>query len=260
MPKLCLFCDNKAGNREHLWPQWIHARKDFGPLRMNCNQSQQIIIPNPEITVGSVCATCNNGWMSDLETKNIPIVGSMFSDLSITLDRSQQEIIASWTIKTSMILNSTRSKDTKRNFYRKQDCIAMRESLAIPEHTTVWIGRIDNKYLVGNCIDHRYLTPDTYKPYARTIITTVVVGHFVVQSITTYKLSKFVDLGIPTIKPEGEELEAYLTQVWPIERESLTWPPAGSFTNGGPNGIAYLSDRWKTGKEVDSSAFADLSF
>jgi hypothetical protein len=84
MPELCLFCDSSSGSREHLWPKWIHERVDFGPLKMDRYKSAQIIIPDPQITVKTVCEKCNNGWMSDLETKSIPLVGGMLNDLYIT--------------------------------------------------------------------------------------------------------------------------------------------------------------------------------
>jgi len=204
MPKICLFCNNKAGNREHLWGRWIHARKDFGPLKKDSYQLGRTIIPNPEITVKSICAKCNNGWMSDLETKNIPTIGSMFSDLSLTLDRTQQEMIAAWTIKTSIMLDSMRPEGPGARFYCKQDCVAMRKSLTMPEHTTVWIGRIDSKHLVAFGIDHRHSHPDTFEPCVRSNVTTIVAGHFVVQSITRRKFAKFVLLDMPILKPKGE--------------------------------------------------------
>src|SRR6266700_7135246 len=102
MPQHCLFCDNNSGNAEHLWAKWIHDRKNFGPIKMKRGQGEDIIIPDPEITVKSVCATCNNGWMSCLETTNIPVIGAMMSDIAITLDRQQQESVAAWAMKPAM--------------------------------------------------------------------------------------------------------------------------------------------------------------
>lgn len=77
MPELCLFCDNNSGSKEHLWPKWIHERKDFEPLNFQLGGSGKKVIPDPEITVKTVCEFCNNGWMSDLEAENIPTIGSM---------------------------------------------------------------------------------------------------------------------------------------------------------------------------------------
>jgi hypothetical protein len=258
MPNLCLFCDNKAGNREHLWPQWIHDRIDFGPLKMDRYQSQQIIIPSPEITVKSVCATCNNGWMSDLETKNIPAIGSMLIDLAIPLDRSAQRIIAAWTIKTAMMLDSTRPKAAGARFYRKVDCVKMRESLFIPEHSRVWLGRSESKHILALGTDYRHRRPNSSEPHMQFTVTTLVAGHFVAQAITQRKFPKFADLDMPALQPKGRGWMNFLTQIWPIEREWVAWPPSSAFTNGGANGVANLMDRWRIGKQVDPSAFATM--
>jgi hypothetical protein len=42
-----------------------------------------------------------------------------------------------------------------------------------------------------------------------------------------------------------------LIQIWPIQKPVVQWPPKISFTNGGPEGIAYLLDRWRLGEQTD---------
>jgi hypothetical protein len=86
MLKFCIFCDNNSGSREHLWPLWIHERKDFEPLKSK-RGDLEILIPNPKLVVKAVCKKCNNGWMSDLEGVSIPLIGSMMQNVSIQLDR-----------------------------------------------------------------------------------------------------------------------------------------------------------------------------
>jgi hypothetical protein len=80
MPTPCLFCANNSGSKEHLWPKWIHERKDFGPLRIQRGHSERKIIPNPQIMVKTVCGVCNNGWMSNLQAEDIPVIGSVMQD------------------------------------------------------------------------------------------------------------------------------------------------------------------------------------
>lgn len=91
MPEPCIFCDNNSGSREHLWPKWIHERKDFGPLKIQRGKSKKVVIPHPEVTGKTVCGICNNGWMSDLEAENIPIIGNMLQDVTLPLRRSSAE-------------------------------------------------------------------------------------------------------------------------------------------------------------------------
>ena len=61
----CLFCDQPANTKEHVWPDWILERlkgerkiivageRDGRPLRVTGIK--------PELKARFVCATCNNG-------------------------------------------------------------------------------------------------------------------------------------------------------------------------------------------------------
>lgn len=229
---------------------------DFGPLKMDRYGSQQIIIPDPEITVKSVCGICNNGWTSDLEAANFPITGSMLNDLSITLDREQKEKVAAWCVKTAIVLDSTRPKGAGDRFYLKDECLKVRESLMIPPKTWVWIGRIESKHLLALGTDTRYSRNHRQGPHTLSSVATLVVGDFVAQVITQRGLPKFADVDIPETQPKGENWQTHLTQIWAIQRDWITWPPKDSFTNGGPDGITYLMDRWRLGDAVAPSTFA----
>jgi hypothetical protein len=60
----------------------------------------------------------------------------------------------------------------------------------------------------------------------------------------------------PKIRPthpwgETETEGLLLILIWPIERQSVEWPPKVSFTNGGRLGIGYLMDRWCIGNQTD---------
>src|ERR1035438_8110347 len=90
MPNICIFCPNTVNSREHVWPMWIHERKDFGPLNFRRGDGVVTVIPDPKVTARLVCDICNNGWMSKLEEPNIPIISCMMQDISMTLDREQQ--------------------------------------------------------------------------------------------------------------------------------------------------------------------------
>lgn len=85
MSPTCLFCENPAGSREHFWPAWIHRRKDFGPLKVAVENSPPEIATDPELTIDTVCANCNNRWMSALENKNKPVIAHMFEGLTLPL-------------------------------------------------------------------------------------------------------------------------------------------------------------------------------
>lgn len=147
MPTQCLFCDSQSGSKEHLWPKWIHERKDFGPLRIQRGKSKKKIIPNPEIMVKTVCGICNNGWMSKLEADNIPLIGSMMRDMVIPLDEVQQRSVALWSAKTAMVGDSMKGRSASNPFYNRDECVNLRINREIPPRTLIWMGRIDGMHL-----------------------------------------------------------------------------------------------------------------
>jgi len=91
----CLFCDNVANSREHVWPDWILKRLNERDLkRQKMGNDAEQLLPNPELKVKAVCRTCNNGWMHFLEQSNVPIVGNLMQDVALSLNGFQQYQLA----------------------------------------------------------------------------------------------------------------------------------------------------------------------
>jgi hypothetical protein len=96
--------------------------------------------------VKTVCGICNNGWMSDLEADNIPVIGSMMQDIAIPLDEAQQKLVAAWSVKTAMVSDSMKGRAAPNQFYTRDECINMRLKREIPARTLIWISRIDGMH------------------------------------------------------------------------------------------------------------------
>lgn len=249
MPTACLFCDNNADSREHMWPDWIHKRKKFGPIRHKIGVRPEKILPNPKQKIGTVCETCNNGWMHTLENDNIPIIGSMFNDLAIPLNIHQQATVAAWAVKTAMVVDSVQGRDPANRFYRKPECEAMRLHLTIPGRTRIWIGRsaLSSLSAIGTHI--MMFSPEIP---ARTpgMVVNVVVGHLAIQVMTLHVHPEHAEMKVPDPNPKPGDWENMLNQIWPVDPRLVMWPPKETFTNGGPKSIATLLDRWRMGDEV----------
>lgn len=143
----CLFCSGRADSKEHLWPRWILDRQPHeDPFQhtMGTGPTKQISSP---ITVRCVCDRCNNGWMSQLENQIKPLVGSLMADISLTLNRDQQNILAIWGLKTAMVMDATKGKETTRCYQRK-DRSNLKDQSVIPRMTMVWLGRFEGTGLV----------------------------------------------------------------------------------------------------------------
>src|SRR5216683_917070 len=67
MPKQCLFCDNVADTKEHLWSDWIlQGLKRVHPIRQVIQKSEPREFYG-DVRIKCACSTCNHGWMTDLE-------------------------------------------------------------------------------------------------------------------------------------------------------------------------------------------------
>src|SRR5260370_28165312 len=111
----CLFCNEDANSKEHVWPQWIlrlpPARR---PVRQRLGTGKEVTYSG-DFKLKGVCSTCNNGWMSELETEVRPILGPIVQDLSIQLDLEDQKKIARWAFKTAIVLEGTKERSMKRH-------------------------------------------------------------------------------------------------------------------------------------------------
>jgi hypothetical protein len=67
--ELCIFCGNPADSREDLFPRWILRRVDTRqPLYRRLGDAPPEITEDQEVRVLCACETCNNTWMSGMET------------------------------------------------------------------------------------------------------------------------------------------------------------------------------------------------
>jgi hypothetical protein len=115
----CLFCAAALTGdraREHVFARWLtshysHPSKPFnidwfadgsGDLRDRRNLTMSRLV------AGRVCRTCNNGWMSALESqvsKLLIDLASLTRSLS-TLEVSERKLLARWTTKTAFAARS----------------------------------------------------------------------------------------------------------------------------------------------------------
>jgi hypothetical protein len=187
--------------------------------------------------------------MSKLEAENIPVIGEMLLDKPMDLDEEKQELVSVWAVKTAMMSDSMKGRNAANKFYSHDECLNSRVSRIIPPRTLIWIGRVDGMHLadVGNDFTLNY--PDGNRRLATNIATTIGAGHFITQVVTVHMEDEGVN--IDSVPCKLGNWADRLIQIWPVLQPIVHWPPNGSFTNGGPDGVAYLMDRWRIGEETD---------
>src|SRR3954454_13509204 len=114
----CVFCGADGPlTLEHVFPDWLrpflavhgdedgtHRRQVF---RVGGEETDRSHKGAPAtLTVRSVCAGCNNGWMSRLEGRAKPFLETMLRGHSRTYYAGGQEVIATWLVKTALVAGS----------------------------------------------------------------------------------------------------------------------------------------------------------
>ena len=130
--KLCIFCGQPGGNREHIVGKWLlndlnlyatRTRIGFGNL-LKTGKMDEIDEPRSlgSFITDAVCAICNNGWMSQLESAVKPLLSPLLvdpwpansrrllSDLFISC-----HIITRWLLKTACTFGAKMSVQVPDN-------------------------------------------------------------------------------------------------------------------------------------------------
>jgi hypothetical protein len=106
----CWFCGlgHGSSSNEHVLGRWVEKHFDTETLRF---QPQRVSMasrgeargpmPSSSMSVGGVCARCNNGWMSRLEQAAERIL----SGPATSVAAEDARVLAQWAEKTAVVLN-----------------------------------------------------------------------------------------------------------------------------------------------------------
>ena len=224
--RMCMFCLNKASTCEDAWPLWLmkhfptsstaHMNAEIGGWKLDSWSPAK-----PSLRVKRLCPSCNNGWMSRLESETKPVLESILDDQLKDLDTSAQLTLARWAVKTAMVLEAT---DSNRCwFYSEDDRQLMRKALDLPQRTSVWIAKCVNQPNIYSAAKHLRTTPgdDGVHMYA----TTMAFGSLALQVESIRTPSAVPENVAVTYDVREGDWDQTLVQVWPASQNSRAWPP-----------------------------------
>jgi hypothetical protein len=151
-----------------------------------------------------------------------------------------------------MVLDSIKDESTNPRFYSRSECAAFRQSRTIPDHAQIWIGRCSASALGAYGTDVGITTPSVPK-FGIGTVATFIVGYLAVQVFAMRAHPEHVSKSIPEIRPKQGDWSSLLSEIWPVTKDAVTWPPPATFVIGGRPSIATLMDRWRVGTEVQHS-------
>ncbi|WP_295851412.1 hypothetical protein [uncultured Microbacterium sp.] len=222
------FCGSKGPlTREHVFGQWVsRSGLDLAPVRhfagpLNALPRDMGEQPPYRQTVKSVCAACNNGWMSNLEAVAQRVLAPFIRGESGAIAVEDQAAIATWVQKTALTAMLLSSKEQRDSGYgldpaENKSLYARRELLQPLDDSQFWVGRFEGSdgFSAVRVTPLPLRFPDLPEPplpqgYAMTVVLGGVVLHGV----------RFVIPGLAA----DPATELQMPQLWP-SRAATEWP------------------------------------
>jgi hypothetical protein len=122
--RTCVFCGVGSVTREHIFPFWLreavggggtatHFRAAAGvappPIGEHLEYERSWEAEDAEFVVRAVCASCNNGWMNDLDHAVMPIVVPLIRNDAPPIADDERTLLATWATKIALLLEHVRS-------------------------------------------------------------------------------------------------------------------------------------------------------
>jgi hypothetical protein len=146
-----MFCGGPADSKEHAFPDWLNTVfpiDEVGPtsaelFRATPANSELYSWPASRVaseSIREVCRSCNNNWMSELESRAKPLLVPMATGIPQLLEQSQQIVVATWGAKTVMVCERV----VGRNFnFAESDRRIVMEQDRPPAHVSVYAAAIE---------------------------------------------------------------------------------------------------------------------
>ena len=233
----CIFCGSPHTSREHIWPQWVsEILAERGSFRLEAEQvnvrSWTQTSRNVAVITKRVCTTCNNGWMSQLETQVRPTLEPMLRGNYVRISSEQQLVLVRWIVKTAMVLEHIGAA-VRRKFFSQTEYLGIRTAQALPERLYVWLSHVVDPTVAASASEDDFTFQLDDHPDAEPGVgytSTLSAGEFAFQLVCL----RPHDLLVPDIEVEftnEEGWEGYSVQLWPIISECY-WPPTQSLDHG----------------------------
>lgn len=226
--RVCVFCGGTPLTNEHLYPQWLGKLIAQDPRGFPDGQIPQLWIKdgeeinrwksdNPlEFTFRTVCASCNSGWMSNIEGAAKPYLEKMITGTSkITLDEKAQYLIANWMGLRTLVARSHHKHPWPAVFYEWFSWYWKKHTL--PPRWTVWIGAYNGRLPIY--YDRVDMHVDIPPPWDS--ISTSDINGTMMTAVFGYLAYKVIGLSSGSLKAKNKAL----VRIAPLEKVEAQWPP-----------------------------------
>jgi hypothetical protein len=229
----CAFCGSSGPlTKEDAWPRWLNKAFPKPPPGVALDisldgeaitrASRRTVTGYNTARVPGFCRNCNNGWMSQLEHSAAPLLLPMIRGEHVTLDASEQALIAAWVTKTALVFDqrtNTRapfvSSDLTRSFAADRQPIQGSRVLLARYAGTDWSL---NHAVAG--------LPVVYRDGREKVVVAIVtlsLGELAMQLICP---TDFDEVGTTSVLARDDN--RFAVQLEPARGAPAEWPPAVS--------------------------------
>jgi hypothetical protein len=239
----CFFCSSTADSLEVAWPRWLTGQfRGTQPSDAHLERGKETrswSVLQPELTVRCVCRSCNNGWMSQLESQTKPLLQPLLMGEHSSLDPADQAILALWCMKPAMVLEALDKPELRAYTQRERE--RLRTVSAIPWRTAMWLaGSVDQSFFLSG--KNRHLG-EASNPIPGSSIT-MVFAHVALQVLTIRVPADVGPKTLVTTAVRSGPWDRSTVKIWPGQSAKIDWPPAVGLN--GELGLNALAERFST--------------
>jgi hypothetical protein len=226
----CVFCGTTGSlSTEHVVPKWVRKALQISePVKEFRGTTYVGAAEALAIVFHDVCTSCNTGWMERLEMAARPALEPLLlgaaADTTRMLDPDQQAILATWAVKTALLLNLGKFRGRDHGwipFSTLQWLHRHHHSRMPPPGTRVWMGGFNTSSIPAS-VQAACLYDASREPAAQCV--TFTVGCVLFQVFATIQEDAEVAPDTDAwLAPKGPYASALL-QIAPSS-SPLRWPP-----------------------------------
>jgi hypothetical protein len=241
----CIFCLAKANSLEDALPHWITDQfKASEPCKAQLERHGAKVniwhVYQPELSIRCVCQSCNNGWMSDLESQTKIYLQPLLMGEKCVLDISGQTTIALWSLKTAMVIEAL--DPPQQRMYTQQEHEQLQKLSVIPWRTSVWLAASVDQSLFLSTKNRHMGKGDTNDISGVSI--TMAFSHVVIQVFTIRVPPEVGPSTCVKTNVRRGPWEQATIQIWPAKPAPVMWPPPLALNS--EVGLDALAERFST--------------
>jgi len=228
----CIFCGVSPTTDEHIFSRWTHkymlprtlgkAKSHIGAQHVDRVVGADFKLPGAirDWQVKCVCGSCNNGWMSRLDTAVEPLMKPLILGQNTRLFEKDCQTIATWAVLKSMIVHNKWVHHTRRK--------VLKTAKKPPNGWGVWIANYKRQTWKGEWVSwpvsvraDAEKSPKRPSPYNAHITIQMINNLFI--HVTNLPYENFAEK-FRFRRPDGSLLGGDVIRIWPFGGTSIVWP------------------------------------